>query len=239
MALSPRLDLRQAQTLVMTPQLQQAIKLLQLSNLELTSYVETELEQNPLLERDDQGRADDMEAVQLHDERPVEVAVLDAVPGQTDEAPLDLDYDNLWDGDSPGDAVGDDSAFADWGRSGGRHDFEDGEGGIEQTVARELTLRDHLLQQLNVDITDPAERMIGLHLVEMVDACGWLTGDLAELAELLGCDVDQVQAVLAKLQRFDPPGIFARTLAECLGLQLRDQNRCDPAMQTLLNHLDL
>lgn len=231
MALTPRLDLRQTQSLVMTPQLQQAIKLLQLSNIELTAYVEQELERNPLLEREGEGERDAPgdEAPEAPDGAAPrgEEPVLDAaVPGQT-EAPLDVDYDNLWNGEA---------AFADWSRRGGRHDFDDADGGLDEMVAREQTLREHLIGQLNVDILDPADRLIGLHLIDQLDDAGYLACALADVAEILGCDAAQVERVLARLQRFDPPGVFARNLAECLACSCANATastrRCRPCSTT-------
>jgi RNA polymerase sigma-54 factor len=249
MAIGPRLDLRQSQTLVMTPQLQQAIKLLQLSNIELAAFVEQELEGNPLLERDDapEGTSEVERATVNEDtravEQPAETAasteeapVVDNLPGQTEVTPLDVDYDNHWDGDGTGAG---ESAWADLRGRGGRHDFGDDENGLEQSVARELSLRDHLTAQLNMDIADPAERLIGLHLIESIDDAGYLVGDMDDIATTLGCAAEQVEAVLVRMQRFDPSGILARSLAECLALQLRDRNRLDPCMRSLLEHLDL
>jgi RNA polymerase sigma-54 factor len=100
-------------------------------------------------------------------------------------------------------------------------------------------LHDHLLAQLSLDLADPVDRMIGAHLVDMVDDGGYLRGELADIAERLGCSVDRVEETLHLLQRFDPPGVFARSLPECLALQLRDRNRLDPAMQALLDNLPL
>jgi len=237
MALTPRLDLRQSQSLVMTPQLQQAIKLLQLSNLELSVFVEQELEQNPLLERDDNqagATASDEPAAPDPLEIP-DAPLVDVLPGQSEEAPLDLDYENTFTNggvDESGDGL------ADWGNRGGRHDFGD-EGDFEDNLTREISLRDHLQSQLNLDIIVPAERLIARHLIEMLDEAGYLSGDLPLLAETLGCDLADIEAVLDRLQHFDPPGLFARSLAECLALQLRELNRLDPAMQTLLDNLDL
>ncbi|HIJ63223.1 MAG TPA: RNA polymerase factor sigma-54 [Rhodospirillaceae bacterium] len=241
MSLSPRLDLRQTQSLVMTPQLQQAIKLLQLSNLELSAFIEQELEQNPLLERDDNAREEA--------ERPLEdtangsadgrdeAGVVDQLPGQTEETPLDLDYDNTWNNDSAAD--GGDGSLASWSGRGGRLDFDSDDSNLEEVLARDISLRDHLTAQINMDITDSADRLIGHCLVEMLDEAGYLTGDVGEIAAALNCSEARVAAVLAILQRFDPPGIFARNLAECLSLQLKEKNRLDPAMQCLLEHLDL
>jgi RNA polymerase sigma-54 factor len=244
MALSQRLDLRQTQALVMTPQLQQAIKLLQLSNLELSLYVETELEQNPLLERAEVER-DGPEP-----EAPVDIAPDGAAPRDSadyvgaetipsaDDQPLDVGAR----GTEPADD-GTDIGYVEAGfgavRGGGRSDFDDAEFGLEQTLSREVSLREHLASQLSVDIADPVDRMIGLHLIDLVDDAGYLTGPTSQIAELLACPVERVEATLALLQRFDPPGVFARNLAECLTLQLKDRNRWDPYMEALIANLHL
>ncbi len=239
MAITPRLDLRQTQSLVMTPQLQQAIKLLQLSNLEVAAFVEQEIEQNPLLERDDgHGEGEpggDVERDGQPDSGSAEAGLLDPIDGrgaEATEAPLDADFGNVWSEEG-------DSAFADWRGKGGRADFEDSEIGLEQTLSRELSLREHLLSQLNVDVVDPVDRIIATHLIDLLDDAGYLTGDIEQVAEILKCDIARVQATLENLQRLDPPGVFARSLKECLALQLRDRNRLDPAMAALLEHLDL
>jgi len=244
MALSPRLDLRQTQSLVMTPQLQQAIKLLQLNNIELSAFVEIELERNPLLERDDAtpdaGPGEEGPAPERTDPD-VTNKLVDALPGQAEESPLDVDYDNTFNNDSNAD--GGDGYATDWSgstrNSGGNVNFDDGENSLEQTLSSEISLRDHLTGQLNMDLPDPVERIIGLHLMDMLNEAGYLIGDLTELASTLGCRMEQVEGVLVKLQRFDPPGIFARSLSECLGIQLREKNRLDPAMQALLDNLEL
>ena len=243
-SLGPRLDLRQSQSLVMTPQLQQAIKLLQLSNLEVTAFVEGEIEQNPLLEREEPGdEAADGEPASA-DERsaPALLDPVDAAPrnGEAAEAPLDADFSNVHD-EGPGDGVQPDGAsLIGWGSGGGgRADFDDPEFGVEQTVARDKTLREHLLEQVAIDLADPVDRLIGAQLVHLVDESGYLTADLGALALGLGCDVARIETTLARLQRFDPPGVFARSLKECLALQLRERDRLDPAMQALLDRLDL
>ncbi|HSV29468.1 MAG TPA: RNA polymerase sigma-54 factor, partial [Candidatus Omnitrophota bacterium] len=224
MALSPRLDIRQTQALVMTPQLQQAIKLLQLSNLELTAFIDQELERNPLLEREDGERPDGAEApeIELDTRGADEAPMLDAADGGPD-ASLDVDVDNLYNNDSASDGI-DGEAFGQWSRTGGRMDFEDGESNLEQTLTESVSLRDHLTAQLNVDMADPADRMIGLHLIEMLDEAGYLIGDIADVAAALGCAVEQVESVLKRMQRFDPVGIAARSLKECLAVQLIEKD---------------
>lgn len=249
MALTPKLTLRQTTSLVMTPQLQQAIKLLQLSNIELSTYVEQELEQNPLLEREDAERDEvardtDGDAAPTRDDAEpdvpdtAEMTASEHQPSES-EAPLDADYGNVFSNDAASDSVGSADAFADWGKAPQGTSFDDDEYGIEQTLQSAVTLRDHLMSQINMELSDPAERLIALHLIDMLDDAGYLTGSLADIAALLGCGEDKVARVLDKMQRLDPPGIFARSLAECLALQLRDKDRLDPAMQALLDNLDL
>ncbi len=263
MAVSQRMDLRQSQTLVMTPQLQQAIKLLELSNLELAAYVESELEQNPLLERADAdgqsreagpggeaggdaaGEAPRDAAGDAGGEAGGDGPLTDLAEyaggdhiGDSDAASFDTDYDNMWDSVDafvPG-AVGGQTDWSASGRAGtaGGDDY-----GIEQTLAGEINLREHLLAQLSMDLTDPTDRLIGLQLIDLLDEAGYITADLVPVAELLGCAVERVEQTLKLMQRFEPQGIFARSLAECLALQLADRNRLDPAMQALLDNLPL
>ncbi|HZH26361.1 MAG TPA: RNA polymerase factor sigma-54 [Azospirillaceae bacterium] len=254
MALVQRLEFRQAQTLVMTPQLQQAIKLLQLSSLDLQEFVQGELDQNPLLERADVdggpegGETDGREAGAMEGEGDGRDA---APPGpmrdtvdQTssehfavgDNAPLDADFGNVFTVSDPGEA-GLDGAESFVRGQGGGQGFDDAFE-MEQ-AARGPSLRDHLLQQVQVDLRKPADRLIALALIEMLDEAGYLAGDPVQVAERFGCPPERVDAVLGRLQRFDPPGIFARSLKECLGLQLREKNRLDPCMQALLDNLDL
>lgn len=246
MAIGPRLDIRQTQSLVMTPQLQQAIKLLQLSNFELATFIDQELERNPLLEREDTERPlertepkADAADLPVLDAAPPETPMLDGMTASSAEEGFDVDYDNTFNNDSAGDSV-DGEAFGQWSsKSGGSHSFDDSDSGIDQMAADDISLRDHLVAQLNVDVTEAGDRLIGLHLIEMLDEAGYLIGDLAELAERLGCPLERVERVLKQVQGFDPIGVFARSLRECLGLQLAERNRLDPAMQAMLDNLDL
>jgi RNA polymerase sigma-54 factor len=236
----PRLELRQGQSLVMTPQLQQAIKLLQLSNIELTEFVDQEIEQNPFLERTDGEERRTEQDIGLRDDsrRDADERLLDRVAGvttggETGEAPLDTPHGETW-----GEEGGDASAFSTWG-TGGNSDFQGGEFGPDDTAAPPTTLREHLIEQLVVDVPDGVDRMIGVALIDSLDEAGYLTVTLDEIAERLGCAAARVSSVLSVVQQFDPAGAFARSLAECLALQLRERNRLDPAMQALLDNLDL
>ena len=252
MALSPKLELRQSQTLVMTPQLQQAIKLLQLSNVELSGFVEQELERNPLLERSDAapetGPTEPSEAPEASGPRDDATVALDRIEssGAADPVgPLDADYGNVFDSDGPseprggGDSVGE-LGLSNWTRGrGAGPGFDGDEFGLEQTLTRGVTLKEHLTEQLHVAVGDPVDRLIGAHLIESLDEAGWLQEDLDEAALRLGCAREQVEKVLAVLQTCGPAGVFARSLKECLALQLRELDRLDPAMQALLDHLEL
>src|SRR6266480_363892 len=245
MALTQRLEIRQSHALVMTPQLMQAIKLLQLSNLDLAAYVEGELERNPLLERTEEGEGERSPAGRevSPDAAPADWMQADRDQDQSSrpEQPA-VDIDDV----PPGDADAANSransegpmGYSEWAGTGagGR---ENGDYNLEAFVSVETTLADHLAEQLALTIANPARRMIGQYLIDLVDEAGYLTGDLALVAEKLGAPLSEVDTVLAILQSFDPPGVCARNLTECLAIQLKDRDRFDPAMQALVAHLDL
>ncbi len=257
MALSQRLDLRHSQSLVLTPQLQQAIKLLQLNNVELTEYVEGELGQNPLLERDDGEGPATLEAVSQDNllrheteaaapergQDTAERAATETLPSAGDD-PNDVDYDNNWSSAGIDETEGVSAMgagageLAGWRTTGG-YGGDGDEFGLEHTLSEAKTLREHLLDQTSIEIAEPADRLIAAHLIDMVDAAGYLSGPLEPLAEQLGCSGEAVLGVLERLQRLDPAGVFARDLKECLALQLRDRNRYDPCMEALLAHLPM
>ncbi|GGF46227.1 RNA polymerase sigma-54 factor 2 [Azorhizobium oxalatiphilum] len=251
MAMSPKMEFRQSQSLVMTPQLMQAIKLLQFSNLELVAYVEAELERNPLLERATEPDSPDHDAPGAE---PEAQAPQDAPPASGDwmegdlapsreaiETRLDTDMGNVF----PDEGTGERSvasgpgggASTEWGAGGGGDRGEDYN--PEAFLAAETTLADHLEAQLSVAEPDPVRRLIGFHLIGLIDETGYFSGDLDAVAEQLGATRAQVEAVLALIQTFEPSGVGARSLSECLALQLRDKDRCDPAMQALLDNLEL
>ncbi len=251
MALGPRLELRQGQGLVITPQLQQAIKLLQLSSVELEAYVEGELERNPLLQRDERDEAG-AEPAAAEAERAPEIAEtsLDRISDAQAAADIDARHDDLYADASPGEGLNEAAAAGagegyqtggavDWSRAGRGGGFDGEEGGLEGGMQRELTLAEHLAGQLAVAGLAGADHAIAQVLIDGVDEGGYLRLDLAEVAERLGCALEKVEQVLARLQGFEPTGVFARDVAECLRLQLIERNRCDPAMALLLDNLEL
>jgi RNA polymerase sigma-54 factor len=273
MALTQRLEFRQTQSLVMTPQLMQAIKLLQLSNLDLAAFVEEEIERNPLLERasdesepaDRAGQDDYAGPATLSgddSERDFEgtgPAAGDDTGGEGDFEPraeewmerdlgsraeIEQTFDSGLENVFPEEAseaasrAAQDAApttYTEWG--GGASNDEDYN--LESFVAAEITLGNHLVEQLAVAIADPAQRLIGQYLIDLVDEAGYLPADLASVGEQLGISADTVEKVVATLQTFDPPGVCARSLSECLAIQLREKDRYDPAMRALVEHLEI
>jgi RNA polymerase sigma-54 factor len=249
MAFGQRLEMRQSQSLVMTPQLMQAIKLLQLSSIDLAAYVDDELERNPLLERaPDEPQADIPEAseeagVQSPDNDGGEWLGEGLQTSRSAiEEQLGTRLDNVFpeDGEQPATARSGDTlaAYSEWA-SVGAGPRDDADFNLEAFVSAERTLADHLAEQLALAVTDPGQRMIGQHIIDLVDESGYVVGDLAAIAEKLGASLPQVEAVLAILQNFEPAGICARNLTECLTLQLKERDRFDPAMAALVGRLDL
>jgi RNA polymerase sigma-54 factor len=238
MALTQRLEIRQSQALVMTPQLMQAIKLLQLSNLDLAAYVETELEKNPLLERS----GDDADAPAASEGESQQKAESEW-SGEGDKGEeFDPPEGTTADPDDAGEARAPSSdnlpVQSEWAGVGAGA-RPDADYNLEAFVSAEVTLVDHLAEQLALAVADPVRRMIGRHLIDLIDEAGYLTENLAEVAEKLGAPLAEVEAVLAILHGFEPAGVCARNLTECLAIQLKELDRFDPAMQTLVAHLDL
>jgi RNA polymerase sigma-54 factor len=246
MALSAKLQLRQSQSLVMTPQLMQSIKLLQLTHIELERFIEDEVEKNPLLERQDQ-RDDEPQRNDGHEPRTDELSDASGLDrmfeaGDANAAAmserLDTSMENVFP-DDPGTAerLSPDLA-AQWksapSSAGGSDGFD-----IEDMASARVSLADHVGEQIAFAFRDPTDRLIARELTDSLDEAGYMRGDPAEIAERLGTDEGSVARVLATCQTFDPAGLFARDLAECLALQLLANDRFDPAMQALVAHLDL
>jgi RNA polymerase sigma-54 factor len=239
MALGPRLEFRQSQSLVMTPQLRQAIKLLQFSNLEVAAFVEEEIERNPLLDHDERPEMIGERPGPDQPERPAETADSADLVGATTmpdsgEGPLDHEFDG-YEAMGPADGITLQSSPS---GSGGSQNFETDDRGLEDTLETRVSLRDHLSEQLRFAFPERADRLIGAHLIALLEPSGRLSTDPADIARALGADIDQVEAIRLRMMAFDPVGMFARNLAECLAAQLRERNRLDPCMKALLENLD-
>jgi len=209
--MSQRLDLKQSQNLVMTPQLQQAIKLLQLNNLEIAEFIEEEIAQNPLLEKEDPKPSEPEES------------------SSSAKAKEDMHQNDDFDAGS---------AMAEIG-TGGNSSFDKLDDAFENSMSRPESLRDHLNKQLQLSITDPRDQMVGALLIDQLDEAGYLRETVTILAEKLGCSTDRLGKVLDVLKGFDPTGIFARDLEECLELQLDEQGKLDTPTRTLLKNLKM
>lgn len=232
MALGPRLDLRQSQSLVMTPQLQQAIKLLALSNLEVEAFIGEALEANPLLDVGAPAapEADGAEIAELR-RTTLESSPVDQLVGEgrgAEDKPLDID---------PG-ALDIDRDTGDWGGAVSSYGDEEGPG-IDERGDDEPTLAEHLEAQIGPATSDPRTAMLARAVVDRLDDAGYLTGTLRDLADDLSVPLAEAEAALALVQTFDPTGVAARSLSECIALQAREADRYDPAMARLIDNLDL
>lgn len=225
MALSPRLEMRQGQGLVMTPQLQQAIKLLQLSAIELEAFIDAELERNPLLERAE-PEADPFEEADgpLHAEQAdLDVALPDLHP--------DLSIAELTEAGA--------APAMDWSKAGSGRGGEDLGDGIDIASPEPISLLAHLEGQMTLAGFSPETRLIGAALIDRLDDWGYVRVDLPDMAAQLGVSLQRLESVLCAMQGFQPAGIMARSLGECLALQLKARGRFDPAMEALIARLDL
>ncbi len=247
MALTPRLEIRQSQSLTLTPQLMLSIKLLQLSHLELSAFVEEELERNPLLERletaldapvagqnDAQNEIDGVDTARDPQAAELETA---ALPSAIDIAEsMDTDVSNLFPEQVGQDSIRQSTRL----RSENPPMSRDGQApDIDQYVPARITLSAHLDAQVGFLVTGPGERLIARNLIDNLNEAGYLATDCQSIADQLGSSLSMVEEVLLRIQGCEPVGVFARNLAECLMLQLREKNHLDPLMEKLLENLDL
>jgi len=251
MALGPRLDLRQSQSLVMTPQLQQAIRLLALSNIEIEGFLAGELERNPLLEMDRDGGADERTGPEEAQNEPAappasEAASDTLIASSTapEDSPLDIDMSaEAFNSDGPADRAQSAEDYGSQQLSGmGASDYSggfDGEGpDFDSFAGSEAGLYEHLMEQARQQLSGP-ELLIATQLIGQIDESGYLEADLLQVAYTLGISRREVEDVLRIIQTFDPVGVGARNLAECLELQAREADRYDPCMASLIANLDL
>lgn len=270
MALSPKLDLRQTQALVMTPLLMQSIRLLQLTHVELEQFIEQEIEKNPLLERaetndehfslseqgfgadrnsSDDGEfgrstmSGDLDAEGNRSSEPgdhwLESGEITSSGSMSDT--FDSSLENIFP-DDPGthDFIAGDLASQWKSSSGDGYVSSGGEGfNLEQVTASPVTIRDHVGEQILFAFEKATDRLIAAELADHLDEMGYLRADVAEIAERLGVEAAHIEKLITVMQGFEPAGLFARDLAECLAIQLCAKNRLDPPMKILLQHLEL
>lgn len=258
MALSPRIELKLSQSLVMTPQLQQAIKFLQYSNIDLVDFVNQEIEKNPLLELGDTDQPS-AGTVERNTEPPYDskgeapepkpVATTDDYlnnPGAENlnsEAALDTNFDNNFNNDCVIDAVPVSASSNDLGMTsksmmGGGGSFDHSDFAMDLRLTESISLSDHLLGQLNLLAEKANDKIIIRFLIGMLDEAGYLSESSDLIAERFGCDVEEIERIITIAQTLEPVGVFARDLKECLKIQQRNNDRLDPAMNIFLDNLD-
>ena len=238
MAVTPRIEIKQSQSLLMTPQLRQAINLLQLSNVELNELLAKELEHNPFLEREDDRLADaeDGKAPTIDD-----YPSAGETPAAEEDFAPDIDCDNEFDdfaSDREGYEGGSDYSWDEYAASKTRSPDDEFDF-FEKKLSGRKSLYELLDEQISLNFSVPRDKVIASRLTAFLDESGYFRGDTEEIAAKLNLPNEEIEKILNRMQTFEPSGIFARSLSECLAIQLRDNNRLDPQMQKLLDNLDL
>ncbi|EJG6396883.1 RNA polymerase factor sigma-54 [Escherichia coli] len=222
------LQLRLSQQLAMTPQLQQAIRLLQLSTLELQQELQQALESNPLLEQIDTH--EEIDTRETQDSETLDTADALEQKEMPEELPLDASWDTIYTAGTP---------------SGTSGDYIDDELPVYQGETTQ-TLQDYLMWQVELTPFSDTDRAIATSIVDAVDDTGYLTVPLEDILESMGdeeIDIDEVEAVLKRIQRFDPVGVAAKDLCDCLLIQLSQFDKTTPWLEEarliISDHLDL
>ena len=222
------LQLRLSQQLAMTPQLQQAIRLLQLSTLELQQELQQALESNPLLEQIDTH--EEIDTRETQDSETLDTADALEQKEMPEELPLDASWDTIYTAGTP---------------SGTSGDYIDDELPVYQGETTQ-TLQDYLMWQVELTPFSDTDRAIATSIVDADDDTGYLTVPLEDILESMGdeeIDIDEVEAVLKRIQRFDPVGVAAKDLRDCLLIQLSQFDKTTPWLEEarliISDHLDL
>ena len=225
MQISQNLKLKQSQSLVMTPQLQQAIKLLQLTNLELCELVNKEIEENPFLE---DSKFQDEKIFESESQSEVDNLEKEFENFNNVNAELKSEkYENTWDKEPS--------------LTNKKQNFETIDPGsvAEQTLSEKVTLKSILRQQAGIEFTSQEDLFISSILIDYVEPSGWLIHDYDELKEIIGCSEQKIVKILEKMKTFEPSGVFARNLQECLKIQLLAENKLTESVSKLVDNLEL
>ena len=224
MQITQNLKLKQSQSLVMTPQLQQAIKLLQLNNLELSDLVNKELEENPFLENESNE-----ENIEKFEEETNDLSEsFESGESIADEPKID-DYDNRWDTDA---------AYQSYSKSSDKDSIDAGSV-VEQTLSEKLSLKRILKNQADLEFNNLTEKKIADLLIDYIEPSGWIITDINELVGFSGFEKSEIESVLHKMQSFEPNGVFARNLKECLIIQLQNDNKLTDSKKQIIENLEL
>ncbi len=223
----------------MTPQLQQAIKLLQLSNLELAEFVEEQLEENPFLERtgEEPRNSEDPQPEQNAETTSIDLTNSEAVTEARES--IDAEYEDLDPNSSGSDTAPDEYRTNDWTTTSSAKGAPGDDRAFDATLSKEISLADHLTEQLHVATRDAHTLFIGAYLIDLIDEAGYLREPLESVSERLGAELKDVEQTLHMIQTFEPCGIGARDLKECLRLQLEERDHLDPAMAAFVDNIEL
>ncbi len=240
MALSARLQQKQSQSLVMTPQLAQSIKLLQYSHLELAEFVQDEIEKNPLLEI---GNETSIAAAEPSSDKVEKEDIISnemKLDAGENAKELDASFENVYDeGIAGAEKANKDNAQSLSSSTSSSSSNNTDNTDFLASIGETLSLAQHLNEQVSLNFSDQKDREIASHISHGLTEDGYFQEDLHDIAMLNGVSVNHVEKVLAKFQTFDPSGIGARNLRECLTIQLQEKDRFDPAMQKLIENLPL
>ena len=224
MQITQNLKLKQSQSLVMTPQLQQAIKLLQLNNLELTDLVNKELEENPFLENQTSE-----EITEKFDEETNDLNDSFESGESIKDEPNNEDFENRWD---------DEQSYSSFNHTP-KGDSLDPGSVVEQTLSEKLSLKSILKSQADLEFSNTKDKKISDILIDYIDPSGWITVDIREISSFSGYSIEEIENILMKMQKFDPNGVFARNLKECLSIQLANENLLTDERKTIIDNLEL
>ena len=231
MAVTPRIEIKQSQSLLMTPQLRQAINLLQLNNLELNELIENELNSNPLIEKED----DTIASAEIKEQNINNYDNID--DNQEEKFADDFDTENAYD-DYGSDREGYETSWLDRNSNKSTHDSDEFSY-LEQKISTEESVYELISRQIENKFSTPKDRFIASHLASFLDGAGYFTGDLQSIEQKLKTPIEYLKKILQTMQNFEPSGVFATSLKECLSIQLADINRLDDMMKTFLNNLEL
>ena len=237
MAVTPRIEIKQSQSLLMTPQLRQAINLLQMSNLELSELLSKELENNPFLEREDDRLAD----AEISSQPSIDDYPQEQQPNSEEDYTPDIDYDNSFDdyaSDREGYDGNNDYSWSEYASSK-NHNADEEFDFFEKKLSNKPSLYELLDQQISLNFATIKDKIIASRLSAFLDESGYFRGNIKDIATKLNLPVEDIENILRIMQGFEPSGIFTRDLKECLSIQLKDLNRLDPQMQKLLDNLEL
>ena len=224
MQITQNLKLKQSQSLVMTPQLQQAIKLLQLNNLELTELVNKELEENPFLENE----TNEENVEKFEDETNDLSESFESGESIADE-PKNEDYDNRWDTDL---------SYQSYSKSSDRDSIDAGSV-VEKTLSEQISLKTILKKQAELEFKSETEKKIAELLIDYIEPSGWMITDIEELSNFSGFEKEKIESILLKMQNFEPNGVFARNLKECLIIQLKNEDKLNNHNKKIIENLEL